>query len=98
AAGRTWLAAVLIAGLSIKPHLAVLIPVALIAAGDWRLILRAAVTTAAAVAIPCAIFGLESWQLALAHLDGTRVTFAEGDTLAQMVTPFAGALVLGLPA
>ncbi|MCP5323995.1 MAG: DUF2029 domain-containing protein [Rhodobacteraceae bacterium] len=98
AAGRTWLAAVLIAGLSIKPHLAVLIPVALIAAGDWRLILRAAVTTAAAVAIPCAIFGLESWQLALAHLDGTRVTFAEGDTLAQMVTLFAGALVLGLPA
>lgn len=96
-AGRTWLAAALIAGLAIKPHVAVLIPVALVAAGDWRLILRTALMTLAFAALPWALFGIESWKLALEHLDSTQLIFADQAPLVTMVTAYAGGVLMDLP-
>ncbi|MCV2865471.1 glycosyltransferase family 87 protein [Defluviimonas sp. WL0075] len=98
AAGRTWLAAVLIAALTIKPHLAILIPVALLAARDWRLIWRAGLVTLIFLAAPCAVFGTQSWTLAFQHLSKTGWIFAERETLVQMVTIYAGGRLMGLPA
>lgn len=97
AAGRMWLAAVLIAGLAIKPHLALLVPVALLACGDWRLVLRAGIATLAFAALPAALFGLESWALALRHLSASHAIFAEHHNLVQMPTLQAGAHLAGLP-
>lgn len=97
AAQRTWLAAILIAGLAIKPHLAVLIPVALAAARDWQLFWRSAVATLAFAALPFALLGDDSWRLALDQLAATSRTFAEHDTLVQMPTAYAGAILAMAP-
>jgi hypothetical protein len=61
---RPWLAGVFIGLLAIKPHLALLFPVALVAAGAWRTILSAAATALAVTASGVAALGestLKAW-------------------------------------
>lgn len=55
------LAGTLFGVLSFKPHLGMLLPVALIAGGHWRAIIAAAVTGALLFAISVALLGADAW-------------------------------------
>src|SRR3546814_10959127 len=79
---RPWLAGALFGCLAIKPHLALLIPLALAARGLWRPFVAAGLTAAGLIALSAADFGLVSWpaffinaSLALATLEN-----GHGDT------------------
>ena len=52
--------------LSWKPHLGLLVPIALAAAGQWRAFTAAAITAAAMVILTLIFFGLETWTAWLA--------------------------------
>ena len=52
--------------LAFKPHLAVVAPVALLAAGRWRALAAAVVTACALALLSLAAFGLDSWKAFLA--------------------------------
>jgi hypothetical protein len=54
-------AGILIALCAIKPHLFLLVPIALMAGGQWRAVLAACITIAALVAGSLAAFGPEPW-------------------------------------
>jgi hypothetical protein len=58
---RKWLAGVAFGLLCYKPHLGVLIPPALLAAGEWGAILSAAATVAAVLAVTVLVFGTGVW-------------------------------------
>lgn len=59
---RPALAGVMIGLLSYKPHLGLLIPVALAAAGQWRTFTAAAMTTMVLALASLALFGLAPWS------------------------------------
>jgi len=58
---RPWLAGVLFGLLVVKPHLVLLVPVALVAVGAWRTIASAALTAGLLVAASAAIWGVDPW-------------------------------------
>lgn len=60
--GRAVLAGLLIALLTIKPQLGLLIPVALVAGGRWRTLGWAALGAAAVLVLSTAVMGLAYWQ------------------------------------
>jgi len=66
---RPWFAGVLFGLLTIKPHLGLLIPFILMAQGNWRAIIGAAVTVIAMVLLTGALFGFDLW---LGFLTQTR--------------------------
>jgi hypothetical protein len=59
---RPWLAGVAFGALCYKPHLALMVPVALLAAGQWRAIASAGLTLAAGIAASLALYGVAAWQ------------------------------------
>jgi hypothetical protein len=59
---RPWLAGMLFGLLCYKPHLALLVPVALAAGRHWRCFASAAVTAAGLTLASAALLGPESWQ------------------------------------
>jgi len=67
---RPILAGVLFGLLTLKPHLGLVLPFALIALGAWRVIASATLTFAALIAISVALFGIGPW------LDYLHVTSA----------------------
>ena len=71
---RPLVAGVLIGLASVKPHLGVLIPLALAAGGHWRVFAAAATTVAGLAAASVAVLGLDPWYgfigTLLFHLDG----------------------------
>ena len=95
---RPLVAGVLIGLLAVKPHLAVLFPLALVAEGRWRTIAAAALTVVLFVAASIAAFG---WGLARTFLDNLPViqhlTENGGAPLSKMPSAFAFALSLGAP-
>jgi hypothetical protein len=95
--GRGWLAALLFACLAAKPHLALLLPLALVAARDWRLIGQTALMVGGLIGLSVAVLGVAPWQLFWAHRDTVQVVMADRDVLAQMPTAFAASLIAGLP-
>lgn len=95
---RPILAGVLIGLLAIKPHLALLFPVALIAIGAWRTLIAAALTAFAFVALGTAVLGTATLKACLASLGYARL-FLESGTLPwpKMPTVFAFVRLLGMP-
>jgi alpha-1,2-mannosyltransferase len=71
---RPWLAGMLIGLASVKPHLGLLIPFALLAGGHWRVFLSASITVAIMILASILAFGMEPWfafiGTTLFHLDG----------------------------
>jgi hypothetical protein len=65
---RPALAGVLFGLLLCKPQFALLIPLALLAARDWRCIAGAALTVAVLIALATAAFGWTAWEDWFAHL------------------------------
>ncbi|MEJ8473558.1 glycosyltransferase family 87 protein [Roseibium algae] len=59
---RIILAGIALGILTIKPQLGILVPIALIAARDWRIFLTASVATLALVGLSFAALGLGTWQ------------------------------------
>jgi hypothetical protein len=72
---RPVLAGVFIGCLTFKPQWGILIPVALVAAGEWRAIVSAAITTVLLAGLSISFFGVAAWVgfprelLAQAHLN-----------------------------
>ncbi len=82
--------------LSYKPHLAVLIPVALIAGGHWRALVGAALAALGLAAASALAFGLEPWFAFAADLaGGAQGTPASARTWPRMPTLFIAARMAG---
>jgi hypothetical protein len=97
---RPWLAGVLfgLAG-SLKPQSMVLLPVAMIALGQWRVLVAAGAAFAAACLVSAAVFGLGEWRAWLAAVPRfERYVLAEPGLARGMVTPTGLGMSLGLPA
>ena len=95
---RPVLAGVFVGLLVIKPHLALLFPIALVAIGAWRTWMSAAVTAAAFTAVSTAVMGLATWKACLANLGNARIFLEEGALPWQkMPTLFAFLRILHAP-
>ena len=95
---RPVLAGVLFGLLSCKPQLGVLIPVALLAAGMWRVIAAAAATVLASVVASGAAFGWAMWARWMHALFGlTRFVSAQPKLYQLMPTVSANLHLLGAP-
>lgn len=71
-----------------KPQLAIVIPIALLAAGEGRALLGMAASALALVGLSLLAFGVEPWHGFLATIPRARETFADG------VIPFSGQVSL----
>lgn len=95
---RPTAAGVLIGLLAIKPHLAILFPLALLAEGRWRSIAAAAVTVVGLVLASLAAFGWETWAAFLHHLPVSEAMATLGAVpWGTMPSPYVFALALGVP-
>jgi hypothetical protein len=95
---RPILAGVLIGLFAIKPHLALLFPVALIAIGAWSTFITAGVTAILFTALGTAVLGIGTLKACLASLEFARY-FLESGFLpwGKMPTVFAFLRMLGVP-
>lgn len=92
-------AGVLLGLATIKPQLGLLVPLALLATREWRVIASAAATALVLAALAALWFGpaiWPEWLAAGARAQGALVTGDVG--YAKMVSPFAAAMLLGAPA
>ncbi len=79
-----------------KPHLALLVPVALAAGRHWRAFAASSATVATLAAASAALFGWETWQAYLGVALDSHATYEFGRiNLAGMISPFAAARLLG---
>jgi hypothetical protein len=95
---RPMLAGIAFGLLTLKPQLGVLVPLALLARGEWRAIATAAIVALALVALSCAVFPPGLW-LTWAHTLPTyqaQYFAATGLNLNIIVTPAANLVSLGL--
>src|SRR3954469_15010992 len=94
---RPLLAGCLVGLLSFKPHLGILFPIALIAGGNWRVLLVAAGTTTLLALASCSVFGIETWQAFLHSLPvASEATLAQGRAdWAKLQSVFALTRLLG---
>ena len=65
-------AGILFAFMLLKPHLAVLLPLVLLARGEWRAVASGAVTVALLLGSTTLMFGWESWQQFLFGVSATQ--------------------------
>jgi Glycosyltransferase family 87 len=72
---RPVVAGVLLGLLTYKPHLGLLVPIALIAGGHWRVLVTAGIVAALMAAASLAAFGIEAWQAFVANIGHTSQAF-----------------------
>jgi alpha-1,2-mannosyltransferase len=95
---RPLLAGLCLGGLCIKPHLAVMVPVALLAGGRWRAVAGAAAGVVALTGVSLAVFGADTWRGFLAISSLARQTLETGLVEpGKMVSVFAALRVLAAP-
>lgn len=93
---KPWLAGLFIGLLAIKPHLGVLIPIALLAGRQYRVFLWATIFTAAFVMIANLQFGSETWLAFIDRLDAARDHLLAAQlSLPVMISTMANLLLLG---
>jgi hypothetical protein len=92
-----WLAGLLLALLTYKPHLAILVPVALIAGRRWRALLAMIAWTAALVLATTLVLGPQVWLAFVHHVPkAMKILESGGLSLKQMMpTVFAAVLLSG---
>jgi hypothetical protein len=91
-------AGIMIGLLAVKPHLALLFPLALLAEGRWRSIAAAAVTVLALCLASLAAFGWGTWAAFLHHLPLTMAMGEQGAVpWSTMPSAYVFALSLGAP-
>ena len=94
---RPVLAGVLIGLLVIKPQLAVLLPVALVAGREWKAFASAAVTSVVAVGASVVAFGTSAWTAWWSSLDVLGAAIDTGAAPSfKFVTPFMGLRAMGV--
>jgi len=74
---RPILAGVLFGLLAYKPQFGLVIPLALLASGQWRAIFGASVTVVLCVAATALLFGFQTWTAFLASTDVSRIVLLE---------------------
>lgn len=95
---KPFLAGLFIGLLSIKPHLALLFPVALLAIGAWRTLVTAAVTAITLTAIGTAVLGIAVLKGFFAHLGDARLLLENGGLPWKLMSSvFASLRLLGMP-
>jgi len=95
---RPLLAGVLIGLLSIKPQLALLFPIALIATGAWRALAASIATALALLGVAVAAFGRATLEAFQHHLpDAAALLLGGAIPLAKMPSVFALVRLLGAP-
>jgi hypothetical protein len=93
---RPFLAGVLLGGFILKPHLALLFPIAMIAGRQWRIILGAAVSSAAIVACSILAFGPGAWGAFFDNLQfGRQLLEQHSELWPKMTSLFASAMLAG---
>lgn len=93
---RPWLAGLLLGALVIKPHLAILIPLALAARGEWRTFLATGLGAMLWIGLSFLAFGPEAWHGFLADSALARQTLEQGLVdPAKMQSAFAAIRLLG---
>lgn len=96
---RPVLAGILIGCMAYKPHLAVLVPFALMAGGHWRAFVSAAVTVILLVAVSAAIYGADAWITYVTQSGPLHARVLEkGNGAVPLMMPgaFMAARILGL--
>ncbi|HIJ62485.1 MAG TPA: DUF2029 domain-containing protein [Rhodospirillaceae bacterium] len=95
---RPFLAGLAFAGLSYKPHLGLLIPLALIAGGHWRAFGGAVTGVLAIVSLSLGIAGTDCWRAYFAEAGFARRVLEEGGVdWGKMASVFAALRLLGVP-
>lgn len=93
---RPWLAGALLGALVVKPHLALLVPLALLLRGLWRPFVGAAASALLLVALSAALLGLGAWHGFLAASPLAKATLEQGLVdPAKMQSLFAAVRTLG---
>ncbi len=94
---RPWLAGVLIGLATVKPQLGLLVPVALLASGQWRTVAGAGLAATALAGLAAILFGPRMWSDWLA-ITRTAGSAADSGTIgfAKMVSVFAGLRLIGI--
>jgi alpha-1,2-mannosyltransferase len=93
---RPIVAGLLFGAVCYKPQFGLLIPLALVAAGQWRTFAAAAASLGALVLASLALFGEATWQAFLAIVGDSHATYESGRILfAGMANPFGAARLLG---
>ncbi|MGV3769082.1 MAG: glycosyltransferase family 87 protein [Sphingobium phenoxybenzoativorans] len=93
---RPWLSGLLLGALVIKPHLAILLPLALAARGEWRTFLATGLGAMLWAALSFLAFGPEAWHGFLADSALARQTLEQGLVdPAKMQSAFAAVRVAG---
>jgi hypothetical protein len=93
---RPVLAGALFGALAYKPHLALLVPIALIAARRWKAFAAAAATALGLVALSYLVLGAAAWQGFFAVSSLARATLEQGLVgAAKMQSSFAAVRLLG---
>ena len=94
---RPVLAGVFFGVLTFKPQLGVLIPVALMAAGQWRVIASAAATTLALALASALLLGVDVWTAFLAQTKDATDVLEQGSVgFAKMISVYSGLRAVGL--
>ena len=96
---RPLVAGILFALLAYKPHLGLVVPAALLAAGQWRAIAAAALGFAAMTCATIAAFGTATWQGFFAGMSFTRTVILEQGALGydKVQSLFAAVRLIGGP-
>lgn len=94
---RSWVAGVLLGCLVYKPQFALVIPLVLLAGGNWRAILGAAASSLGLIALTYAIWGWPVWQAFIDSLPLTRsIVIEQGQTgWEKIMSPFAAIRMWG---
>ena len=93
---RSVLAGVCFGCLTIKPQLAVLLPILLLLRRDWRALGAATATALGLAAASLALFGTATWQAFLRAVPLARLTFEQGFVPpGNVLSTFAAVRVLG---
>jgi arabinofuranan 3-O-arabinosyltransferase len=95
---RPVLAGVAFGMLAYKPHLGLLIPLALLAAGHWRTVVAAGLTVASVVLASIAFQGLEVWHLFILQLGNVASLMQSHFDTSKLRSIFGLLQTFGLPA
>ena len=89
-------AGLLFGALCYKPHFGLLVPLALVAAGQWRAVAGAALSVLTLVALSAATLGWQSWEAFIVAITGSHTTYESGQIdFAAFVSSFGAVRLIG---
>jgi hypothetical protein len=93
---RPILAGMILGAISYKPHLGLLLPIALISSRNWTAFVSATVSVITLVALSTLLFGWETWQAYLSAAAVSPAIYQSGAVdFWGLATPFGAAMLLG---